>query len=160
MLDFLRRRDHRRIARGVVVDVAHHLLAFLDETLHTLARLAARRHVQLLEDLFETFDLLFGLLQMFFDCLSQLFTRSLLRHLRQRFRELLLGVVDVFQFVVQEIAERFKTGHTVCLPRKKTFARAETRRRKQELCAREPRQYSNTAALVRHITCSEIDDAK
>ena len=116
MLDLLRRRDHQRIARRLVVGVAHHLLRFFDQAFHPFAFLAARRDPELIEHLLETFDVLLGLLQVLLERLPQILARRFLRHLRKRLGELLLGVVHVLQLVLQQFVERFETGHALCLP--------------------------------------------
>ena len=123
MLDLLSGGNHQGVARCVVVRFAHHRLPFVEQPLHAFALLAARRHFELFEYLFEALDLLFGLPQVLFECLSELVARRLLRHLGQRFGDLLLSVVDVFQLVLEKFFERFDTGHTRVPPLKKIRAR-------------------------------------
>ena len=139
MLDLLGRRNHHRVARRVVVSFAHHLLTFRDQAFHSLALLTSRGNVQLLERLLEALDMLLGLTQVLFERLFELFARCLLRHLRKRFGQLLLGVVHVSQLVLQEIVERFETSHTLCLLKKtppSLNATAKARVVRTPLCGR------------------------
>ena len=111
MLDLLRRRDHHRVARAVLRRLADHVVAFGEQVLDALAFLAAGRHPQPLENLFKTVDVLLRLLQMLFECRLQLPVGRSFRELRQRLRQLLLGVVNVLQFFLQQIFERIQCGH-------------------------------------------------
>ena len=58
-----------------------------------------------LEDLLEPLDLLLGLAKVGLEGLLQLRIGRFLDHLGQRFRDLLLGVVDVLQRMDEEIVE-------------------------------------------------------
>ena len=58
------------------------------------------------EDLLDHPDLLLGLAEMRLESLFQLRIRRLRDHLRQRLRDLLLGVIYVLEGVDEEIVER------------------------------------------------------
>ena len=58
---------------------------------------------KLLEDLIEPRDLVLGLLEMILEALGQIAVGRLLDQLRQRFDDLVLGVVDVLQPVQQQV---------------------------------------------------------
>src|SRR5690606_777767 len=81
--------------------------AFGDQSLHGLAGLATRRLVQGLEHLFEALELTFRFLAMLFEAISQLIGAGCLGHLRQRAKDLFLGVVDVLQRLKHQ---RFKSA--------------------------------------------------
>jgi hypothetical protein len=72
---------------------------------HTL--LAARRLIQQLENLFQTSNLAFGFVMMFFKGGAQLVRVGGLRHFRKRLINLLLGVIDVLQGIEEEGVQIF-----------------------------------------------------
>jgi hypothetical protein len=73
------------------------ILAFVQDAFDGVAFLAARRLAQKFEDLLQAIGLSFGFVMMFFECSPKLIGIGRLRHLRQRFIDLLFGVVDVLQ---------------------------------------------------------------
>jgi hypothetical protein len=49
--------------------------------------------------LFKALDVSFGLFQLLFEAFSQFVRRGRLRHLRKRFHQLVLGAIQILQFV-------------------------------------------------------------
>src|SRR5579859_562641 len=64
MLDRLSRRQKARVECRSISVLVHDFLAFVEDALDSIALLAARRLAEKLEDLFEAFDLSFGLVVM------------------------------------------------------------------------------------------------
>ena len=56
-------------------------------------------------DLVEALDVAFGLFEVFLEAGFEFFVRRGFRHFWQRFDELILGAVEVFEFVVEEVFE-------------------------------------------------------
>ena len=83
MLDGLCRGNHAGIERLGTLVLFHDLLALVEEALHRLAGLAARRFVDQFENLLKALDLAFGLAVMLFERRTQLVGVRRLRHLRQ-----------------------------------------------------------------------------
>ncbi len=85
---------------------SHNLGALFNQPLHTHAFLAAGFLIQHGEDLLQALNMAFSLFQMPFKTLPQVWRRRSLRHFRKRFGQLLLGTVNVLQFVNVEFAQR------------------------------------------------------
>src|ERR1700744_2505629 len=83
MLDRLSRRQKARVECGSISVLVHDFLAFVENALDGIALLAARRLAEKLEDLFEAFNLSFGLVVMLLKSLPQLDGRRRLGHLWQ-----------------------------------------------------------------------------
>src|SRR5260370_34767972 len=64
VFDGLRRCKHAGVKRLAALVLLHDLLALLEDALDRIAGLAARRHVEHLENLLETLDMAFGLAMM------------------------------------------------------------------------------------------------
>jgi hypothetical protein len=79
---------------------------FLDEPFHPGARLRLGLHAKRLEHLLEPLDLTLGFLLVLLECLFRLAVRGLAGHIVERFQQALLGAIDVFQVVFEQLVER------------------------------------------------------
>ena len=95
--EFLEKKD---------LDLAHEVVALLEDAVDAGAFLAARLFVVPLEDLFQPLHLLLGLLEMLLQAALELAIGGLLDHRRQRFHDLVLRIVDVVKAVLVEVLER------------------------------------------------------
>ena len=109
MFDSLGGPNECGIQHGIVAVFIDDLLAFLDEAFHCFADLAARFLAQPFENLFEPVDVPLGLFQVILKCPLQLRGGSFLGHFRQRLHQLVLGVVEVFQFIDVQVFQRIHT---------------------------------------------------
>ena len=64
-----------------------------------MTRFAFRGLIQLRENVFQTFNVRFGLLEMCFERVLQFLRGGRIRHLRQCLKQLILCIVQVAQFV-------------------------------------------------------------
>jgi len=102
MLDRLCGRENAGIHDIWILGFLHDLLGFFDEALHGFARFATGPASKLLEDLLQALHLTDGLFPVRLHRLAELLVFGGLGHLRHRSKELLLGVVDVFQQVKEK----------------------------------------------------------
>jgi len=102
MLDRLCGRENAGIHDIWILGFLHDLLGFFDEALHGFARFATGPASKLLEDLLQALHLTDGLFPVRLHRLAKLLVFGGLGHLRHRSKELLLGVVDVFQQVKEK----------------------------------------------------------
>ena len=96
------------------LEVFHDRLAFFEDAQDGVAGLAARGLADDLEDLLEALDVALGLLQMLFEAGLELGILRGLGHLRQRFHDLLFGVVDVLEGIEEQVLEGL-FGHWVAI---------------------------------------------
>ena len=99
MLHRLCGSQQARIQRWRILEFLHNFLAFVEDALVRVTLLAAGGLVHQFEDLLEPLNLIFGLVMVFLEGLTQLVGLGRLGHLRQSFIYLLFGVVDVFESV-------------------------------------------------------------
>jgi len=81
----------------------HEFGAFLDQPLHAFAGLTFGSEVQRLEYLLQAYDVSLRLFQMLLERLFQIRCRGSLGHLGEGFDQLLLGVVEVFQLLYEQV---------------------------------------------------------
>ena len=105
MLDPLSGGDQARVHGDVVEVLLKNRLALLEDAFHAFARLGSRRLAQQLEGLLDASHLAFGFAQVIGKRLRQRLVRGGLHHLRQGFRDLLLGVIDVAQLVQKRVVQ-------------------------------------------------------
>jgi hypothetical protein len=79
--------------------------AFLDQSLHGVTGFPFRLCAEKLEAAIQAVDVLSGLLKMLLETFLQFLVRRSFRHFRQRFHELVFGIVEVAEFVDEEITE-------------------------------------------------------
>ena len=103
MLDALRRADEAGIANALFRIFIDQLRALFDQAFHGFACVPGELFAKLLADLREPLDVPFGLLEVFFEAGFELRICRGLRHLRERFDELVFSAVEVFEFVKEEI---------------------------------------------------------
>ena len=103
MLDALRRADEAGIANALFRIFIDQLRALFDQAFHGFACVPGELFAKLLADLREPLDVPFGLLEVFFEAGFELWICRGLRHLRERFDELVFSAVEVFEFVKEEI---------------------------------------------------------
>jgi nicotinamide-nucleotide amidase len=106
VLDGLRAPYQPRIQDRALVGFADQLLGLFDEALERRALLAFRLLAEQLEDLLEALDLAFGLLDVLGKGGLQVLRGRLLRHLRQRLEDGLLGEVHVLQRFFKQLIQR------------------------------------------------------
>jgi hypothetical protein len=99
MFGTLAGRDETRVQRRVVEVFFHDGFAFLDDAGNAVTVLAPHFLVDARKHLIQALDLPACFLEMRFERRPQLRRACRLRHLGQRFRELLLGVIGVTEFV-------------------------------------------------------------
>jgi hypothetical protein len=87
-------------------DLAGDFLGLVDDAVDGRAGHALGIMAMHAEDLLDHLDLLFGFTQVRLERLLQLRVAGLFDHLRQRLRDLLLGVVDILQGVDEQIIQR------------------------------------------------------
>jgi hypothetical protein len=80
---------------GISLMLFDQFFAFLDNPFHRFAPLALWFLSDYLKNLFEPLDLGFGLFQVFFERVPQVFVLGRLGHLGQGFQQLFLSVVNV-----------------------------------------------------------------
>ena len=95
--------------------------------------LARRRFAQEREALVEPFDLAFGFDEMLFKALAQTVEPCRLRHLRQRLRQLLLGMKNVAELVHQQIVDPLRSSRRRALGLDGCFSAAVGRRKRRRL---------------------------
>jgi hypothetical protein len=110
MLDRLSRGDETGIEGRAVGIVLHHSLAFLQNAEDCVAGLVAGRLADHLEDVAQALDMAFGLGAMSLEGLLEFGRLCRLRHLRQRLQDLLLGIIDVLEHVIEHVVEGFGFG--------------------------------------------------
>ena len=108
VLDALRRADESGVAHGVLGVFVDHVAAFFDEALHGLALVAGKGQAEIFADFFEALDMALGLFEVLLEAGFQVFVRGGLRHFWQGFHELRFGAVEVFEFLVEKVCERFE----------------------------------------------------
>ena len=107
MLDGLRAGQQTGVERRRPLELLDHLLALVDEAVDRLALLAFRRLLDHREHLLQAIDLALRFPLVLRERLAQVGGLRRLRHLGQRGEDLLLGVVDVLERVVEEVVEGF-----------------------------------------------------
>lgn len=70
MLDTLGRRDETGVEGFGVEVIFHDLASLLEKTFHSIAAFALGAFVERLKDLFETGDVVFGLVEVHFEALA------------------------------------------------------------------------------------------
>ena len=85
------------------VDLAGDLLGFLDDAVDRRAIDRLGLGAVHLEHLLQPLHVVLGLVEMGLEALLELRVGRLLDHLRQRFHDLLLGVVDVLQLMHEQV---------------------------------------------------------
>jgi hypothetical protein len=116
VLDLLRGHDEGRVLHGRIGVLLEDLLALFDQAGHAVALFPLRGVAKQLEDLLQTPDLALGLGPMLLECCLEVGIGRCFRHLGECFQDLTFGVVDVLQFVDEEVVQRGKLGHTLLLP--------------------------------------------
>ena len=114
VLDLLCDANDECIADRIVGIQLKRALALFDEPLHRLALLASSRSVELFQGFFESLDVSFGLLEMFFESFRELLVGGRLGHLGERLGELNFSAVEILQLMNECIMER-SYFHTGCL---------------------------------------------
>ena len=105
VLNALGRSNECRVDHGGVAGLVDHFLAFGHKTFHCLALLAFGADVECGEDRGESFDLRVGHGEVIGKRGLQLRCRGLLGHLRQGLEQLVLGVVQVLQFLDIQVVQ-------------------------------------------------------
>jgi len=101
----LRRADQAGVAHRIGPVQIDRLAALLDQSLHRLAGFRPGRSDEVFEYPFQARHMRLGFLPMLRKTLLQSGIRSGLGHFRERLHQLFFGIVDVFDFFGQEIAE-------------------------------------------------------
>ena len=105
MLHFLAGGNNARVqSRGVFL-FFDDVIALGDQALHGLARFALERLIERFRDLFEARNVFLGFLEVLFEGFAQLVGLCGLREFGQRFGQLLLGAVNVGEFVEEQFME-------------------------------------------------------
>src|SRR5262249_10898714 len=99
VFDRLRGSNERRVEHGLVLDFAGNILGLFDDAIDRRAVDALGLLPEQIEYLIKPFYVIFGFAQVGLKSLFELRITRLLDHFRQRFHDLLLGVVDVAQRV-------------------------------------------------------------
>src|SRR5581483_5132209 len=104
MLHFLRSSNKRQVGGQFIffLSLRNDLLTFFDETHHPLTGLGLRLFTEHAESVLEALYMTFRLHQMFFEGLFQLWMVRRVHHLWQGFRQLSLGIQQIFQLILQE----------------------------------------------------------
>ena len=108
VLDALRGADQPGIADGVRGIFADEFTAFLDEAFHGFAFVAGEFLAEEIGNLIEPFNMAFGLLEVFLKAGFEFLVGGGFRHFRERLYQLVLGAEQVFEFVQEEVFERFE----------------------------------------------------
>src|SRR5579872_2283971 len=112
MLNSLGGGQQTGIERRCVGILIHDFLAFVEDALDGVALFTAGRLADEPENLFQPFDLTFGLVMVLLEGRSQLIRVGRFGHLWKRFINLLLRVIDIFQGIDEQLVEIF-LGHGV-----------------------------------------------
>jgi hypothetical protein len=105
--DGLRIGDDGRVQHGLVLDLACGLVGLLDDAVDRGALRPAGLLAELFEHLLKPLDLFVGLFEMVLKAHDKITVGGVVDHFRQRFKDLLLGVVDVPQTMNQQVLHRF-----------------------------------------------------
>ena len=111
MLHLLGGGNQRGVEHSGLGVLFHGLLALFDQAGHALALLPLRRQAEQLEDFFEPLDLAFGLDPVLLEGGLQVGVVGGLGHLGECLEDLAFGVIDVLQFVDEQVVQRGKLGH-------------------------------------------------
>src|SRR6185312_2036645 len=110
VLDPLRSADESEVREGVFffLSLFDDLLAFLDQTHHSLAGFGARRFPEQVEALVKALNLAFRFKQMFFEAFTQTVEACRFRHLWKCFCQLFLRMKNVPELVEQKIIDSLR----------------------------------------------------
>src|SRR5215210_124885 len=108
VLDPLRGGDEAGVDHLGIALHLDHLVAFLDQPLHPLARMPLGTVAQVLEDLLQAAHLLLRLPQMLLETLLEIGRRGPLGHLGKRVDQLRLGAVEIFELFEVEVFQGFE----------------------------------------------------
>ncbi len=111
MFDGLRGGDQSCIEGLRTLEVLHDFLAFRDDAFDRVAGLAACRLADHLKHLFEALYLRLGLVPVLLERHLEFLGLGAFHHFREGFEDFLLGVVDVFQCLVEELFQVLFLGH-------------------------------------------------
>jgi hypothetical protein len=105
MLDRLRGSEKTGVEGGGALEIRHHLQAFVDHSVNSVAGLAFCRAINSAKNPLEPMDLALGFSFVLLERTLQILRLRSLRHLRKRLHDLVFGVIDVLQGLVEEIIE-------------------------------------------------------
>jgi hypothetical protein len=107
MFHGLRCRNQRGIKHRLLLNFAGDVVGFFNDAVDCRAVHALRLFADQLKNLFQPLYVIFGLAQMTLKTLLELRIGGFFDHIRQRFHDLLLGVVDVAQGMHEQVVHAF-----------------------------------------------------
>jgi hypothetical protein len=103
VLDLLRGANEGCVEDIAIPLGAQDFAALVDQADNRFTLLAFRLDAKVLEDGFQTVDVLFRLSEMILKRLFEAWITCLIGHLRERFGNAVFGIVQVFEFMLQKL---------------------------------------------------------